>query len=82
MCGKLGVAAKLSGDNLIISGGNPKGGAELNGYGDHRMVMAGVIAAAGLKEACRITDAEKVDKSYPDFFGAVTCLGGKIDVSV
>ena len=82
MCGKLGVAAKLSGDNLIISGGNPKGRAELNGYGDHRMVMAGVIAAAGLKEACRITDAEKVDKSYPDFFGTVTCLGGKIDVSV
>lgn len=82
MCGKLGVIVELSGDNLIIFGGNPKGGAALNGYGDHRMVMAGVIAAAGLKEACRITDAEKVDKSYPDFFGAVACLGGKIDVSV
>ncbi len=82
MCGKLGATAELSGDDLIIRGGNLKGGAMLNGYGDHRMVMAGVIAAAGLKEACYITDAEKVDKSYPDFFKAITCLGGKIDVSV
>ncbi len=82
MCGKLGINAELIGDDLEIYGGNPKGGVTLNGYGDHRMVMAGVIAAAGLKEACRITDTEKVDKSYSDFFGAITCLGGKIDVSV
>lgn len=82
MCGKLGVFAELNGDDLKICGGNPKGGITLNGYGDHRTVMAGVIAAAGLREACYITDAEKVDKSYPDFFGAITCLGGKTDVSV
>ena len=82
MCKKLGAAAELNGDDLKIRGGNPKGGATLNGYGDHRMVMAEVVAASGLGEACFVTDAEKVDKSYPEFFKAITCLGGKIDVSV
>ncbi len=82
MCGKLGIYAELIGDDLEIYGGNPKGDVALNGYGDHRMVMAGVIAASGLSKPCYVTDAEKVDKSYPDFFGAINSLGGKIDVSV
>jgi len=70
------------GDVLTIFGGEPKGGATFEGFGDHRMAMASAVFASALEPACIIKGAECVSKSYPDFFADFRRLGGKIDVGV
>ncbi len=54
--------------------------ANINGYRDHRIVMAASIASLFLDNKTTISDCESVKKSYPDFFEVLESLGGKINV--
>ena len=67
-------------DRLIIEGGRPLRGGTVDGRGDHRIVMAAAIAATVAEGPVRITDAEAVAKSYPDFFRDFGKLGGRVYV--
>lgn len=54
-------------------------GADVNGYGDHRTVMA--LAVAGMvaqKGTTLISDAEAVNKTFPEFIGLMQNLGGNL----
>ncbi len=82
MLGKTGIKTEYKGGILTVFGGEPKGGAAFEGFGDHRIVMASAIFASALEPACVIKNAECVSKSYPDFFADFRRLGGKIDVGV
>lgn len=73
---KMGVNAKETPDGMIIEGGVPKGAA-LEGYNDHRIVMAFSVAALKAKGETTITDALSVYKSYPNFYDDYNSLGGK-----
>lgn len=66
-------------EGLIIQGG-PLTGGTVNGYGDHRIVMAAAVAASVCREPVTITGAEAVRKSYPNFFEDYSALGGDIHV--
>lgn len=66
-------------DGLTVHGGGVAGGA-VDGYGDHRMVMAWAVAALGARGPVTVRGAEAVDKSYPEFFDVYTRLGGRCDV--
>ncbi|MEE4358239.1 MAG: 3-phosphoshikimate 1-carboxyvinyltransferase [Desulfococcaceae bacterium] len=64
---KMGADITATEDSLIIRGGNPLHGAEIETYKDHRMAMC--MAVAGLKvPGVRITDEMCVEKSFPDFW--------------
>ena len=67
-------------DGLVIRGGPPEDTGEpirtVDGANDHRIVMAAAVAAAFADRPVRITGAEAVDKSYPDFFRDFQALGG------
>ena len=76
---KMGVDVKEKPDGMIIKGGNVKG-ASLSGYKDHRIVMAFSIAALCAKGETAITDADSIDKTYPQFFEDYNLLGGKVNV--
>lgn len=65
-------------DGLLIRGGRPLRGAELSGWGDHRMVMSAAIASALADGPVTIRGAEAVQKSYPGFFADFKLLGGEI----
>lgn len=65
--GKLGIAISLEGDVMIINGGQVKG-ATIHSHGDHRIAMAGAIAALTAAGTVAIDHAEAVNKSYPDFY--------------
>ncbi|MDD3243579.1 MAG: 3-phosphoshikimate 1-carboxyvinyltransferase [Eubacteriales bacterium] len=71
----LGAACRELPDGLAITGGGPLRPAEVDGYNDHRIVMAAAIAmtcgAGGV-----IRGAQAVEKSYPDFFDRLNALGG------
>ena len=76
---KMGVKATETPDGMVIEGSKVKG-ADLDGYNDHRIVMAFSVAALNAKGETTITDALSVNKSYPDFFDDYNSLGGKADV--
>lgn len=76
---KAGIDVTELDDGLIIAGGKFRS-AKLDGYGDHRMVMASAIAALGADGPVSVTDVQAVSKSYPSFFTDFAKLGGKADV--
>lgn len=63
----LGGDVRITEDGLRIKGGQLRGGT-VNGYNDHRIVMAAAIAALVCGEAVTIIGADAVAKSYPTFF--------------
>lgn len=76
----LGHAVAVTEDGLDIHGGPPKPCGEalrtVDGANDHRIVMAAAVAASAADRPVRITGAEAVEKSYPDFFRDFRALGG------
>lgn len=76
---KLGAKVDEFEDGLSVRPGErPKEEVVLNGWGDHRIVMALTIACHSLGVKCSITDEKSVSKSYPDFFSDFSRLGGII----
>lgn len=72
-----GITYSLQDDTLQITGGRPLQSCTINGYNDHRIVMAAAIAALGADGDVTINDAQAVAKSYPDFFKHLSSLGAK-----
>jgi len=63
---KLGIDARCTDDELIVTGGRPYG-AEIETYGDHRIAMS--FALAGLTTpGVYIRDENCVEKSFPGFW--------------
>ena len=65
---RLGAAVEEKEEELIVTGGSLKGGCEVSGYNDHRIVMSMAVAALICEGPLIIRGAEAVSKSYPDFF--------------
>ena len=76
---KAGVKARATGNEIIIEGSEING-AELNGFNDHRIVMAFSVLALGANGETVISDAHSINKSYPAFFEDYNFLGGRADV--
>ena len=71
---KMGIDARCSADELIVTGGKPHG-AEIETYGDHRIAMS--FAVAGLVAPLTIIrDENCVAKSFPDFWKVFSGLYG------
>jgi 3-phosphoshikimate 1-carboxyvinyltransferase len=65
--GKLGVDISLDGDAMVITGGRIQG-ANIYSHSDHRIAMAGAVAALNARSKVIIDHAEAINKSYPAFF--------------
>lgn len=76
----LGGSVEITADGLVIEDGRPLRGGAVDGFGDHRIVMAAAIAATVADAPVRIAGAEAVAKSYPDFFRDFMTLGGRVHV--
>ncbi|MFH1784913.1 MAG: 3-phosphoshikimate 1-carboxyvinyltransferase [Candidatus Micrarchaeota archaeon] len=64
---KIGANIKIIDDRMEIVGGKLKGGI-IDSHGDHRIAMAGAIAALNSETGVEIKNHECVSKSYPKFF--------------
>lgn len=71
----LGGAFSVEGDTLKVEKCSLKGGI-INSFNDHRIAMAGAIAATVASGEVIITDAQCVQKSYPEFWEHYASLGG------
>lgn len=74
---KMRIKTSVSGDTLIIFGGDPKA-AKIETYGDHRMAMAFTVAGVRL-EGLEIVNAEVVSKTFPNFWKELNSIGIKTE---
>lgn len=78
-----GVPCEERADGFTVEGssGRPLGaGASVDAVGDHRIAMAGAVAALRSQGAAHIGDADNVATSYPGFVDAMRLLGSQIRV--
>ena len=66
-------------DTLTIHGDETSlHGAQVDGRGDHRIVMALAVAALATEGETTIAGGEHVDVSFPDFFATLVGLGADV----
>lgn len=71
--GKMGIRTESTADTLTVYGGSPHP-ARITTYGDHRMAMSFAVAGAAIR-GLEIEHPEVVEKTFPQFFNAMTQVG-------
>jgi len=74
----LGGVIRIDGNRMEIEGKKLKGGT-VDSHNDHRIAMAGAVAAVNAESGVIIRDYECVAKSYPDFFADFSAIGGEVN---
>ncbi len=69
-----GNRVRFGGDEMLITGGDIQG-AVVSSHNDHRIAMMAAVMATVAAGPVTITGAEAVDKSFPEFYDALTRLG-------
>ena len=77
---KMGVIIKLQDDLMLIEGGGKINGAALHSRHDHRIAMAGAVAALKAEGPSTIDEAEAINKSYPVFYEHLQQLGADVSI--
>jgi 3-phosphoshikimate 1-carboxyvinyltransferase len=72
--GKMGAKVEELPDGLVVHH-SPLKAAQLDGRGDHRIVMALSLAAMGLEAPCRIGTAEAIKVTFPEYVTLMRSLG-------
>ena len=65
---RIGVDIEGTEDGMIIHGGKPVHGAEIDSHLDHRIAMSFAVAALAAEGETKIKDADCVRISYPEFY--------------
>ena len=65
---KMGCDIQEMDDGMIIHGGNPLHGAEIDPHLDHRVAMSFAVASLIAEGSTKIKDETCVNISYPSFF--------------
>ena len=73
----LGGEIRINGNQMEITGKTLRGGV-LDSHNDHRMAMAGAVAAIHAEHEVTIRGYECIAKSYPHFFEDLRTLGAKV----
>lgn len=76
--GKMGVEIELQDNLMLIKGGNGLKGAAVHSHHDHRIAMACAVAALKANGETVISEAEAINKSYPDFYEHIAALGAVV----
>ncbi len=72
--GKMNIRTEISGDYLLVTGGEVKG-SHVSSHDDHRIAMAAAVAALGASGDVVIKDSHCISKSYPGFFEDLRQIG-------
>ncbi len=74
MLERMGVRVQEQVDGIEIEGGTLSGDREVDGGGDHRMVMCAAVAALVADGPLRIAGSQAAGVSFPDFFETLAGL--------
>ncbi|MBN1501244.1 MAG: 3-phosphoshikimate 1-carboxyvinyltransferase [Spirochaetes bacterium] len=75
---KLGIEIIIENDLMKITGGTLKSGV-ISSNNDHRIAMAGAVAAASGQVKVEITESDAVNKSYSRFYDDIISTGGNVE---
>ncbi len=76
----MGADVEETPDGLVIEGGSPLRGAEVDARDDHRIAMAAAVAALVADGSTRIHGAEAAAVSFPHFWDALNAVAaGSVD---
>lgn len=75
---RCGVAARATGDVLIVRGGRVPGGATIDSHDDHRIAMAFLVLGLVSEAPITVTDAQMIATSFPGFAATMRSLGADI----
>lgn len=78
---KMGVLIELHDDTMVVHGGMNVKGAMVHSRHDHRIAMACAVAALKADGETEITEAQAVEKSYPDFYNHLKKLGASVSLN-
>lgn len=79
---RLGANIEEETDALTVHGGDSElVGGTVDGYGDHRIVMALALLGLVAPEGVTVRGAEHVDVSFPGFFAELERMGARVDRS-
>jgi 3-phosphoshikimate 1-carboxyvinyltransferase len=73
---RLRVGVESGADHLVVHGGRPEAAA-LDSHGDHRVAMAGAVAANALEGETVVHNWRAVASSYPEFTQDLATLTGR-----
>jgi 3-phosphoshikimate 1-carboxyvinyltransferase len=76
---KMGAKVEELPDGLVVHHSKLQA-AQLDGRGDHRIVMALSLAAMGLEKPCVIETAEAIKVTFPEFVTLMNTLGGDMEI--
>ena len=76
--GKMGIVIELQDDLMLIKGGGGVKGAAVHSHHDHRIAMACAVAALKATGETVISEAQAINKSYPDFYEHIEALGAVV----
>lgn len=74
---RLGLKIELVGDEMLIEGRKARGGT-VSSFHDHRMAMMAAVLGLTAIEPVQITEAESINKSYPQFYKDMQNIGVKV----
>ena len=76
----LKIRYQIAEDWITIKGSKPVGNILINGYNDHRVIMAFTVLGLANKKTYIIKNTEQIIKTYPEFFNDLIKLGGNIQM--
>ncbi len=74
-----GVRHEILGDDLVVEGGNPKGGGEVATHLDHRIAMSFLVMGLASQAPMRVDDGSMIATSFPNFRPLMESLGAAIE---
>jgi 3-phosphoshikimate 1-carboxyvinyltransferase len=76
-----GVQVDEEMDGVVVHGRGrpPRGGAEVETHGDHRLAMAFAVLGLGAEAAVRVDRPEMIATSFPDFAALLRGLGAELE---
>ena len=74
-----GVPCAIEGDDLIVEGGDPRGGGLVATQMDHRIAMSFLIMGLASREPMAIDDVAMVATSFPEFRPTMERLGATFE---
>jgi 3-phosphoshikimate 1-carboxyvinyltransferase len=78
--GKMGAKVEATADSMVVHGGAPLTGAEVESHDDHRIAMALAVAGLFADGSTNVKDAECASVSFPNFFELMNASGAGIEI--
>lgn len=75
---RCGVRAEVTGDSLIVEGGEIAGGATVRSRGDHRIAMSFLVLGLAARAPVAVDAPEMIATSFPGFAELMASLGADI----